>query len=304
MIPVFYSDTYVSSRKAFDTTRKAQWVAESLQNSPIAGIRLQEPRPATVSDLQLAHTDAYIRSVQTGTPRGLAASSGLGWDQGTFAAVAASTGGVIEAALHAVRTGGTAGTLSSGLHHASRMSGAGFCTFNGLAVAAAAAGRFIDQTGRAQQVLIVDLDAHPGDGTNDIIKAWPWVHQLDIALRMAWYTPEHVNTLDVVTRAGQYLPTLRDRLSELAHVPFDLLLFNAGMDPHEGCDIGGMEGITAALLRVRDHIVFEWARDKQIPVAFTLAGGYVGERLSKDALVDLHRQTIEAAVITNGKGQK
>ena len=73
------------------------------------------------------------------------------------------------------------------------------------------------------------------------------------------------------------------------------MIYNAGVDPHEGCDIGGLRGMTAAVLAERDRIVFEWAAKHTCPVAFVLAGGYIGDRLSQATLVDLHRHTIAAA---------
>src|SRR5207249_1324240 len=78
-----------------------------------------------------------------------------------------------------------AGSLSSGLHHASRASGMGFCTFNGLALATKAAR---DQGAR---VLIIDLDAHGGGGTYSIVKRWPDVVQLDLVVSLLdSYTPK------------------------------------------------------------------------------------------------------------------
>jgi acetoin utilization deacetylase AcuC-like enzyme len=53
--------------------------------------------------------------------------------------------------------------------------------------------------------------------------------------------------------------------------------------------------VTAAVLAARDQMVFDWARRRQTPVAFVLAGGYVGAGLSQATLVGLHRQTIAAA---------
>ena len=43
-------------------------------------------------------------------------------------------------------------------------------------------------------------------------------------------------------------------------------------------------------------MVFEWAARHACPVAFVLAGAYVGERLTQATLVDLHRQTIAGSV--------
>jgi hypothetical protein len=67
------------------------------------------------------------------------------------------------------------------------------------------------------------------------------------------------------------------------------------MDPYEGCEIGGLPGITLATLAARERMVFEWARRAGVPIAFVLAGGYTGARLSEAGLVDLHRLTLAAA---------
>ena len=80
-----------------------------------------------------------------------------------------------------------------------------------------------------------------------------------------------------------------------AHV--DLVIYNAGMDPHERCSTGGAAGITTEVLRKREEMVFTWAREHGYPVSFALAGGYSGGRLSREELVDLHRMTIQAATL-------
>src|SRR2546429_582741 len=77
-------------------------------------------------------------AVETGLPRDLAESQGFVWGLGLWPMVLASNGGAVAAALAALQEG-VAGSLSSGLHHARRGSGAGFCTFNGLVIAARAA---------------------------------------------------------------------------------------------------------------------------------------------------------------------
>jgi acetoin utilization deacetylase AcuC-like enzyme len=89
--------------------------------------------------------------------------------------VLASTGGCIEAARSAWRSV-IAGTLSSGMHHAHRTGGLGYCTFNGIALAALT---FLDCG--ADRVLIVDLDAHCGGGTADILGGDDRVSTLDIS---------------------------------------------------------------------------------------------------------------------------
>jgi acetoin utilization deacetylase AcuC-like enzyme len=101
--------------------------------------------------------------------------------------------------------------------------------------------------------------------------------------------------------AAEYLPTIRARLAALDAEPApDILLYNAGMDPFEECGVGGLDGITAEILREREQLVFDWAQTRAIPVAFVLAGGYATGSDARHRLVDLHRATIVAAAGSAG----
>ena len=294
---VFYSDAFVAAGEEFDTTRKAAWIGESLGARAIPGTELVEPAPLVAAQLEAVHAPDYVRAVRTGEPRSLAESNGFRWDEGLWTAVCASNGGVVEAALHAFKTGSHAGTLSSGLHHARHASGGGFCTFNGIALAVRVVVGL--QCEHPRRILILDLDAHCGGGTYSLVRDIPGVVQVDISVcRTDFYQPDagSDSTLDIVSRAGDYVPTLAARLDALADVPFDLLIYNAGMDPHEDSAIGGLAGITTAVIAERERLVFEWAGRNRVGVAFTLAGGYTGGRLDQAGLVGLHRLTIGAAV--------
>lgn len=199
----------------------------------------------------------------------------------------------MEAARAAIAEG-VSGSLSSGLHHARYDSGCGFCTFNGLAIAA----KTLIAEGAAK-VLVLDFDAHCGGGTHSMIVSETRIRQIDISVSsFDSYQASGENVLDLVDQAGDYLGVVQRRLEELGRsgwVP-DLCLYNAGMDPMQTCPIGRLKGIDASILRDRETMVFEWLVTRGIPVAFVLAGGYVGGDLEQDELVALHRLTIESAV--------
>jgi acetoin utilization deacetylase AcuC-like enzyme len=288
---LFYSPAYVLAGYAFDTTRKSGWIAESLAQDPIPGVEIAAPTALTAAEVEAIHAPAYVAAVRTGQPRALAESQGFQWDGGLWPMVLASNGGAVAAARAALEAG-VAGSLSSGLHHARRDRGAGYCTFNGLVLAARAA-----RAAGAQRILILDLDAHCGGGTYALIGADPDVWHLDVAVHpFDAYDPGARATLDLVTRAADYLPTIRARLANLAAQgpAFDLCLYNAGMDPYAGCPNGGLPGISEDILADRERLVFAWCRERRIPVAFVLAGGYIGNRLPAAGLVALHRLTIAA----------
>ena len=290
-VTLYYSPAYTMAGTEFDTTRKAGWVAESLVERPIDGVRLVEPTALTEDQIAEVHDPGYVRAVRTGEPSHLARSNGFGWDPHLFGAVAASSGGAVAAALDALARGGVAGSLSSGLHHAKAGIGDGFCTFNGLALAARAALR-----AGASRVLVLDLDAHCGGGTHELLSGDRRIEQLDVSVSaFDCYVPEPRWTLEVVDEAVDYLPTIERRLEALPDEHFDLVLYNAGMDPFEGCAVGGLRGIDHELLADRERMVFERARHNGWPVAFVLAGGYADTDAGRRRLVDLHRETISAA---------
>jgi acetoin utilization deacetylase AcuC-like enzyme len=286
---LYFNDQYVGAAHAFDTTRKAGWIATSLQRTPVPGVELVSPRPLQRADLVDVHDEAYVDAVQSGHPERLATSQGFDWDSGLWRGVCASNSGVVEAAVAAMEDG-VSGSLSSGLHHARRDRGAGFCTFNGLVLAARAS-----LAHGARRVLILDLDAHCGGGTHELTAADDRILHLDVAVSAydSYHPDGDGNQLLIVSRAADYL-TATEAVLPTTTDGVDLVLYNAGMDPFEGCSIGGLPGITCDLLAQREALVFGWARAHRLPLAFVLAGGYTGAALDRDALVALHRLTIEA----------
>ncbi len=287
---LFYSSDYVASVHGYDTTRKAAWIVGSLHVHPVPGVTLLAPASLPDGLLERVHDTAYIESIRTGRPRVLAQSQDFIWDPQLWPMVCATNAGVVAAALTALREG-IAGSLSSGLHHARHLRGDGYCTFNGLILAAYAA---LDAG--ARRILILDLDAHCGGGTSELIaERHNAIHHLDISVDdYDRYIPSGSHTLDVITEAGDYLSCLDQRLQS-QNGSFDLCLFNAGMDPYEGCAVGGLAGITQDVLRRREEMVFAWCRLHRVPIAFVMAGGYIGTRLSQETLINLHRLTIETA---------
>jgi acetoin utilization deacetylase AcuC-like enzyme len=293
MVNVSYSPEYVRAAHVFETTRKAKWVADSLGRRPIQGIELVSPLSLSSEQLVQVHDPAYVRAVETGAPRSLAESQGFCWDAGLWPMVRASNGGAVVAGLTALQSG-VAGSLSSGLHHARRAHGAGFCTFNGLAIAAREA-----LAAGAGSVLILDLDAHCGGGTASLIAEEPRIWQVDVSVcDFDRYPSGERARLRIVRGSDEYLGAVERALEDVRRVGprFGLCLYNAGMDPFEGCDIGGLAGITSRILAARERLVFDWCREQALPIAFVLAGGYLGHRLDQDDLVALHRLTLSAAV--------
>lgn len=296
MVQVFYSEHYFCEGYGVDTREKARDIAASLISRPIEGIQLEEPEVATEAQFALAHDPRYARAILTGRPDSWADRNGLGeWSRDLARSVAWSTGGVVSAVRSALSGGVNSGSLSSGLHHARYKHGAGFCTINGLVVGAREALRM-----GAQRVLIIDFDAHCGGGTASLLNASEPIEQIDVSVSSYDHYESSKQANLWMTDGAGYLSTIESALESVKDpASIDVIMYNAGMDPHELCSTGGERGITTATLAARERMVFDWARHHEAPVAFVLAGGYSGRALTRQELVDLHRLTLEAAITTH-----
>lgn len=286
---VFYSPDYCLPAHGFDTTRKASWIADSLVRNPIDGIEVETPDPLSVGDLLETHDEEYVRAIESGDPPSLASSQGFVWCPELMRSVLSSNGGV-TAAVRSALSDGVSGSLSSGLHHARRQHGLGFCTFNGLAVAANEAVK-----AGCEDVLILDLDAHGGGGTASLIYGNVRIRHLDVVVDPF---DTHADSVDMSRREPvDYLAFLDQAIKGLKP---DLCIFNAGMDVHE--DDCGPPGFSARVIAAREAIVFDWATSSGVPIAFVLAGGYVSPRRPPGTLVAHHRITLRAASHFAGAG--
>jgi len=281
-LPVAYDPTYSLAQGA-ETVTKSRLVADMIEAGEAGAVRLFPPEPARVEELRTIHEEAYVQSVLDGTSGSMEFGP---WSPEGVASVLATTGGMRDAVKEALRVG-RAGSLSSGLHHARRAFGCGYCTFNGLALAALEALRHVGKVG------ILDLDAHFGGGTAEILGEDERVALADVSVNnFDRWTPLDRNRHFTarVKDPDQYLATV-DR-SWVVLEGCELLIYNAGMDTHERA--GGLSGITTDLICQREALVVRWATERRIPVLFALAGGYQWGGLSLQAVARLHLETVIA----------
>jgi acetoin utilization deacetylase AcuC-like enzyme len=252
-LPVFYTDKMVAPSGSFSPS--AEKPAQVVASWRRLGLRLdlREPTPATPEELSLAHDPSFVREVLAGTRL-----NGFGNRSGQVAAsLPYTSGSMLSAARHALREGGAAAAPCSGFHHAGYDRASGFCTFNGLMVAACALRRE-----GARKVGILDCDMHYGDGTDDIIRrlaARSWVAHFSAG--ESFTSPRQVGAF--FDRLDRELARMRD---------CDVVLYQAGADPHVDDPLGGW--LATAELRARDARVFERLQAASVPVAWNLAGGY------------------------------
>lgn len=180
-------------------------------------------------------------------------------------------GSMVSAVDDVIQYGGVCFSPTSGAHHAGYNFTGGFCTFNFLAMAAKHA---YDNYGC--RVGILDCDAHYGNGTADIIKRFDW----------KWIVHHSVGSSYGKHKA--YLAHLKTALAKFENV--DVMIYNAGADPHENDPLGGM--LSTEELMERDRIVLEFCRERNIPTAISLAGGYQDN--IKD-VIEIHVNTFKVA---------
>jgi acetoin utilization deacetylase AcuC-like enzyme len=242
--------------------------------------RLHDPGRASVEDLLLVHTPAYVEQVTTGTlPDGEQRRIGLPWSEAFVERAYRVVRGTCEAA-EAALLHGVAMNLAGGTHHAFPHRGEGFCTFNDVAVAV----RRLQRAGHVRRVAVVDLDVHQGNGTHACFAGDADV--FTFSMHGAKNFPFHKvpGSLDVELEDGTgddvYLALLAEQLPRVLHAARpQLVVYLAGADPHEHDRLGRLK-LTFDGLRRRDWMVLESCREVGLPVCVTIAGGYgrdVGE---------------------------
>lgn len=286
---VIYGNPLPDPTSSWDTLRKQLDILRRISDRELP-FTITMPELIEASDFTIVHDPDYVEAVRTGVPSGMAQSSGISWSEGRFEEVLISTSAVVAAVHYAIANRANAGCTSSGLHHAKAKRGSGYCTFNGLAIAAIKAVQ-----GGAKRVLILDLDAHCGGGTAQLIAGREGIEQVDVSVHHFDDYSDTDNSRLLFADGDNYLQVIGDALAAIVDPEsIDVVLYNAGMDPHEDCTIGGVSGVDAQVLAERERLVFEWANSRGIPVAFTLAGGYTGG-VTAEELADLHLLTFAAA---------
>ena len=227
--------------------------------------------PVSIEELPSVHDPQYVLDLFSGD-----VANGHG---NTDPSVAESTrwtvGSMIAAAEDALESGLTC-SPSSGFHHAGYASNHGFCTFNGLMVAA---NRLL-QHDQVRKVGILDCDWHRGDGTNDIILELGLQHSI-----VHWTSGEQH-----LPNARAYFQWLDEAIKAMRAEGVDIVLYQAGADPHRDDPLGGV--LDNAELSERDRVVFEQLVAQGIPVAWNLAGGYQRDAEGSIApVLEIHRNT-------------
>ncbi|MDX8468200.1 histone deacetylase [Mesorhizobium sp. VK23B] len=253
---------------------------------------LSMPEPAPAAWLKLAHAADYVDQVLAcEVPARIEREIGFPVGQRVSLRAQLATAGTVLAARLALKHG-IACNAAGGSHHARRAQGAGFCTFNDVAVASLA----LLAEGAAENILVVDLDVHQGDGTADILKDEPRAFTFSMHGDRNYPARKIASDLDIALPDGTgdaaYLDRLRAILPELsARRRWDMVFYNAGVDVHAEDRLGRLS-LTDNGLRARDKTVISHFRARGIPLCGVIGGGYSTDA---PALAARHAILFEAA---------
>jgi histone deacetylase 11 len=296
---IIYSPDYdihfggIEKLHPFDTRKysHAYDLARKSLGDKLTRATLTPTQPVRDEDLLRVHTPEYLKTLKSVSvlvqalefpPLALFPYSLI--EKHLLMPMRLATTGTIIAAREAL-TSGLAVNMSGGYHHASADKGEGFTVFSDMSIAILKL-RAEGLLSRADPVLLIDLDAHQGNGHERIFFHDDAVSIFDMYNGSIYpndgYARKRINwnlSLAPGTRDTQYLNALFDylprALTEMDALP-KLAFFIAGTDIYEGDMLGGLriseEGVFA-----RDKFVFDTLVSAGIPTIMLLAGGYSHE---------------------------
>ena len=262
----------------FDINKYDRIAAHLRSEGLVARDGFRIPQEATTAQLQAAHDADYIASLTDAEALSRALEvkvpfGGAMADRRLLAPFRRAVGGTIAASQAALQ-GGFAVNLGGGYHHARPAMGHGFCVYNDVAAAIAQ----LRADGFTGRVLIIDTDAHQGDGNHAFFAEDETVYSFSMHQGSIFPSPKLAGDRDLSLRGGTddgaFLGALRSVLPELLEASEPALIVHvAGSDVLHDDPLAGLamsiEGLVA-----RDVLVLQAAKDAGIPLVHLLAGGY------------------------------
>ncbi|CAN5708440.1 histone deacetylase [soil metagenome] len=292
---VFYSDHFVlplPEGHRFPMSKYSMLRERVAQDGICGPGELRTPRAVTDGEILRAHDPQYLKRVVANNLTDKEVRRiGFPWSKRMVERSRRASGGTVGACLAALEEG-FAANLAGGTHHAFSDRGEGYCVFNDSAIAAGA----VQAAGLVERVVVIDTDVHQGNGTAEILREDPTVFTFSIHGAKNFPFHKEESDLDAPLPDGtgdtEFLATLEKCLeAALDAADAGLAIYLAGADPFEGDRLGRL-CVTKPGLAERDRLVLETCRDRGIPVAVTMAGGYAHQ---VEDTVDVHFQSIRRA---------
>ena len=294
MFELFYHPIYtdgIDERSRFPRERY-QLTKKVLDNSNF-DIEFLEPEMANIEDIYVAHERKYVDSFIAGKLSNKEKREiGLQpWNDQIVDRTKYIMGGSLGAMKSAINSNGIAGNMAGGTHHAYHSKGSGYCIFNDLAICARVAKRDYKTV---NNVLIIDLDVHQGDGTASIFSNDDSVFTFSMHCESNFPLKKMVSDLDIPLKKGmkdeEYLNILNINLHRLIQIPSDIIFFQAGVDVLDSDGLGYLSISKSGLIK-RNKMVLDFAKKRNLPLVVFMGGGYSKPiEHTVDAFVDLFEQ--------------
>lgn len=272
----------------FDSCKYGK-VAEYLAQHGICKTRFYEPKKITDQELTQVHSQAYLDSLKDSSVVARITEIGLLSYVPHFLvkrtllnAMKLATGGTVLGADLALKEG-WAINLSGGYHHAKAQNGEGFCVYADIPLAV----KKVLEKHPDFKIMVIDLDAHQGNGHEsclkdekrvtifDIYNKDVYPHDIEAQKRIDFNYPVPAGITDepYLSLVSTYVPQALDQVQP------NLIIYNAGTDIFGEDPLGRMRISEQGIIK-RDELVFTYAKERNIPILMVLSGGYTQKSAS------------------------
>lgn len=291
-LPIIYSDEYdiklmgIQKFHPFDTEKYSKVFKYLTKHHSLRKEEVYTPEICSDEDLRIVHPQSYLESLES--KRAIARIAELPplkilpkavLRNGLLKPMKFGTGGTILGVTLALEKG-WAINLSGGYHHAKADDGSGFCFFADIPIAI----HKLWKKHPNKRILIIDLDAHQGNGLEAVLKDDKRIIILDVYGKFNYPKDYEVKKyidydypMGQLTKNSDYI-TLIDSIIEptIQKEKPDLIIYNAGTDIYRDDPLGDFRVTAEGIIR-RDEIVFKAAKQQKTPILMVLSGGYTKE---------------------------
>ena len=286
MVPLVYSPSYnitafgLEKLHPFDGTKYRRIHAWLIRQGIRRASDFAPPAQCSMEDMRRVHTADYLSSLSSSAKLAEKLEIGVvgylpNWfvDWRVLGPKRLATGGTVLACRLA-REHGLAINLGGGFHHASSDHGHGFCIYADTPIALAA----LHAETPFRSALVVDTDAHQGDGTAQVIQQWPWANAIDFYEESLFPVPKERESYPVPLPSGMSGADYLDRLHRELPAALDrfqpeFVVYNAGSDVLANDPLTTLQ-LSLDDMVERDLYVATEVRRRGIAMAMVLSGGY------------------------------
>jgi acetoin utilization deacetylase AcuC-like enzyme len=245
-----------------------------LHEGSISRDQLFSPEPCKEEIVLLTHDKVYVDKLNNQTLT-LSEQRKIGFPQSPELTLRERmiTQGTVDCCAYAIADG-IALNVAGGTHHAFRDRGEGFCLLNDMAVAA----NYLLHNQPTQQILIIDLDVHQGNGTAKLFENEPFVFTFSMHGGHNYPFHKENSDLDIPLKDGtgdsEYLQILSDTLPALIQkIKPGFAFYLSGVDILASDKFGKLN-VSMEGCKKRDELVFQSLKENHIPVVVAMGGGY------------------------------